>query len=82
MGPIMTFPGMTGLSSDWIEDYAIKTAPLREIMKEVGKQTLTAPLQLENDALITFETIKQEMQTALSFATPNYTEPFLLYVSN
>ncbi len=34
----MTFLGMTGLSAGWIEDYAIKTAPLRALMKQVGHQ--------------------------------------------
>ena len=33
VGQMMTFLGMTGFSADWIEDYAIKTGPLRLIMK-------------------------------------------------
>uniref|UniRef100_A0A672MX06 ribonuclease H n=1 Tax=Sinocyclocheilus grahami TaxID=75366 RepID=A0A672MX06_SINGR len=44
VGQMMTFLGMTGFSADWIEDYAIKTAPLRALMKQVGCQNLRAPL--------------------------------------
>ena len=31
--PMMILLQMTGLGSDWIEDYALKTASLREMMK-------------------------------------------------
>ncbi|XP_024116725.1 uncharacterized protein LOC112138399, partial [Oryzias melastigma] len=82
VGQMMTFLGMTGFNSEWIEDYAIKTAPLRELMKSTGTQALSTPLQWTREATIAFETIKQEMQTAPALATPNYEKPFLLYVSN
>ena len=79
---MMTFLGMTGFSSDWIEDYALKTAPLRAIMKNVGTTNLQAKLTWDADALAAFEGIKQELQVASALATPDYTKPFLLYVAN
>lgn len=39
----MTFLGMKGFSSDWIEDYALITSPLREMMMDAGMTTLNAP---------------------------------------
>ncbi len=59
VGHMMTFLGMTGFSADWIEDYAVKTGPLREIMKQAGLQHLRNPLKWNTDALIAFETIKK-----------------------
>jgi hypothetical protein len=51
---IMTFLGMTGFSSDWIEEYVVKTAQLREIMKGAGQLNLRAKLDWNNDALVAF----------------------------
>ncbi|XP_054631905.1 uncharacterized protein LOC129181160 [Dunckerocampus dactyliophorus] len=82
VGQMMTFLGMTGFSSNWIVDYAVKTAPLREIIKQGETQTLRSPLKWTNESRIAFETIKQEMQTAPALATPDYGKPFFLYVSN
>ena len=65
---MMTFLGMTGFSSDWIQEYVVKTAPLREIMKEAGQLNLRAKLNWNNDALVAFETLKKEMQTATSLS--------------
>lgn len=50
VGQMMTFLGMTGFSADWIEEYAVKTAPLREIMKQAGLQNLGNPLKWNTDA--------------------------------
>jgi hypothetical protein len=52
---MMTFLGMTGFSSDWIEEDVVKTAPLREIMKEAGQLNLRARLDWNTDALVAFE---------------------------
>ncbi len=52
VGQMMTFLGMTGFSADWIEDYAIKTAPLRALMKQVGHQNLRASLTWTAEASI------------------------------
>lgn len=82
VGQIMMFLGMTGFSSDWIEDYAVKTAPLREIMSEAGIKTLSTPLKWTLDAQEAFDTLKQELQTAPVLATPDCTKPFHLNVSN
>ncbi len=64
VGQMMKFLGMTGFSADWIEDYAIKTAPLRALMKQVGHQNLKASLTWTADALISFESLKKELQSA------------------
>ncbi|XP_059202559.1 uncharacterized protein LOC131982018 [Centropristis striata] len=79
---MMTFLGLVGYSSDWIENFAELTAPLRQIVKEAGTQTLKAPLKWSGEAMVAFETIKQEMQQAPALATPDYEKPFLLYVAN
>ncbi len=49
VGKIMTVLGMTGFSANWIEDYAVKAAPLREIMKQAGLQHLSNPLKWNTD---------------------------------
>ncbi len=54
VGQVMTFLGMVGFNADWMEDYAIKTAPLREIMKQAGLEHLSNTLKWTTDALITF----------------------------
>lgn len=56
---MMTFLGMTGFNSDWIEEYVFKTALLLEIMKEARQLNLRAKLEWNNDALIAFETLKK-----------------------
>ncbi len=77
-----TFLGMTGFSADWIEDYAIKTAPLREIMKQAGLQHLGNPLKWNTDALLAFDTLKKELQQAPALGNPEYYKQFHLYVAN
>lgn len=51
----MTFLSMTGFSADWIEEYAVKTALLRAIMKQAGHQNLRAKLVWDTEAPIAFE---------------------------
>ncbi len=82
VGQMMTFLGMTGFSADWIEDYTIKTAPLRALMKQVGHQNLRASLTWTAEALISFESLKKELQSAPALTTPTYDKPFHLYVAN
>ncbi len=74
VGQIMTSLGMTGFSSDWIEDYAVKTGPLRKILKQAGYQHLSNPLKWNTDALIAFETIKKELQQAPTLGTADYSK--------
>lgn len=50
---MMTLLGMTGFSSNWIEGYAIKTEPLREIKNEANTKLLSAPLKWILDAKTT-----------------------------
>lgn len=81
---MMTFSGMTGYSSDWIGEYAEIVTPLRKIMKEAGQTSLKNVLQWNDEAKMAFNTIKQELQSALALALalPNYENNFHLYVSN
>ncbi len=58
---MITFLGMTGFGADWIEGYAIKTAPLRALMKQVGHQNLRTPMIWTTDALIAFESLKKRI---------------------
>lgn len=82
VGQVINFLGMTGFSSDWIEDYAVKVASLRALITAVGAKVLSAPLQWTSDAQVAFKSIKQELQSALALITPDYSEPFHLYVVN
>ncbi len=82
VGPIMTFLGLTGFSADWIENYAVKTAPFSEIMKQAGLQHLGNPLKWNTDALLAFETLKKELQQAPALGNPEYSKQFHLYVAN
>lgn len=43
-------------------DYALKVAPLRALMTATGTRTLSTPLEWITDALVAFESIKQERQ--------------------
>lgn len=54
----MTFLGITGFNSDWIENYVIKMAPLRALLSEAGVKTLNAPLRWTSYALVASETLK------------------------
>ncbi len=73
---------MTSFSADWIEDYAVKTAPLREIMKQAGLQHFSNPLKWNTDALLAFETLKKELQQAPALGNPEYSKQFHLYIAN
>ncbi len=82
VGQIIYFLGMTSFSADWIEDYAVKTAPLREIMKQAGLQHFSNPLKWNTDALLAFETLKKELQQAPALGNPEYSKQFHLYIAN
>lgn len=77
----MTFLGIAGYSSAWVEDYASLTAPLRAMIKDTGNAQLHLNLTWTQDGHLAFETIKQRLQKAPALALPDYSENFLLYVS-
>lgn len=79
---MMTFLGIAGYSSAWIEEYARLSGPLRAMIKETGNDQLHAKLTWTQDGDLAFETIKQKMQEAPALALPNYSRNFVLYVSN
>ncbi len=78
---MMTFLGITGYSSAWIEDYASLTGPLRAMIKDTGNARLHCNLSWTQDGLLAFETIKRRLQEAPALALPDYSKNFLLYVS-
>ena len=79
---MMRFLGITGFSADWIEEYALKIAPLRELIKTAGHNNLQGKLNWTLEASAAFDRIKVEMQNASTLAVPDYTKQFLLYVGN
>lgn len=78
---MMTFLGIAGYSSTWIEDYASLTGPLRAMIKATGSTQLHCNLVWTQEGLLAFEKVKQRMQEAPALALPDYSKNFLLYVS-
>ena len=58
---MMTFLGIAGYSSAWVEDYASLTGPLRAMIKDTGNAQLHCNLSWSQDGLLAFETIKQRL---------------------
>ena len=80
VGQMLTFLGQTGFSRSWICDYALKTAPLRAMIKAAGQTNNATSLVWTEEALGAFQMLKNDMQTAPALGNPNYTKPFHLYV--
>jgi len=78
---MMTFLGIAGYSSAWVEDYAKLTGPLRAMIKETGNSQLHGQLTWTPNGCLAFETLKQKLQEAPALALPNYLKNFVLYVS-
>ena len=78
---MMTFLGIAGYSSAWVEDYATLTGPLRAMIKDTGNAQLHCNLSWTQDGLLAFETTKKKLQEAPALALPDYSKNFLLYVS-
>ena len=78
---MMTFLGIAGYSSAWVEDYAKLSGPLRTMIKETGSGELHCNLKWTQDGHMAFETIKQRLQEAPALALPDYSKNFVLYVS-
>ncbi|XP_029902678.1 uncharacterized protein LOC115355895 [Myripristis murdjan] len=81
VGQMLTFLGMAGYSRPWICDYALKTAPLRALIKVAGQMNGAAKLSWTEDAEAAFEALKSDMQSAPALGNPNYGKPFHLYVA-
>lgn len=54
VGQTMSFLRMKGFSSEWIENYAIKTPPMRTLMTEAWTRTLNVEIIWTADACVTF----------------------------
>lgn len=79
---MMTFLGITGYSSGWVDEYTKITAPLRAMIKETGNDRLHCNLTWTTDGLLAFETIKHKLQEAPALTLPDYSKNFVLYVSS
>ncbi|KAJ3582962.1 hypothetical protein NHX12_000063 [Muraenolepis orangiensis] len=79
---MMTFLGITGYSSAWIEDYTKITAPLRTMIKETGNDSLHSNLTWTRESHLAFDTIKHKLQEAPALALPDYSKKFALYVAS
>ncbi|KAI3367264.1 hypothetical protein L3Q82_008151 [Scortum barcoo] len=78
---MMTFLGIAGYSSAWVEDYARVIGPLTAMIKDTGNDQLHGNLTWTQDGHLAFETIKQKLQEAPALALPDYSKNFVLYVS-
>ena len=76
---MLTFLGIAGYSSAWVEDYTSLTGPLRAMIKDTGNAQLHCNLSWTQEGLLAFETIR--LQEAPALALPDYSKNFLLYVS-
>lgn len=81
VGDMLSFLGMAGFSRPWICDYALKTAPLRALIRAAGQQSQKSQLQWTEGAEGAFVALKQDMQSAPAIGNPDYSEPFHLYVA-
>ncbi|KAI5624349.1 hypothetical protein C0J50_15871 [Silurus asotus] len=70
-----------GFSRPWICDFALKTQPLRDMMKAADQTKSSARLIWTEKGKKAFETIKSDLRSAPALACPDYTKPFHLYVS-
>ena len=75
----MTFLGIVGYSSAWVEDYAKLSRPLRAMIKETGSGQLHCNLTWTQDGHLAFETIKQKLQEAPALTLPDYSKNVVLY---
>ena len=78
---MMSFIGLIGFSSEWIECHEQKIAPLRALIAKAGSEKLTNRLAWTIDGEEAFNLIKCELQRAPALVLPDYTKPFALYVS-
>ncbi|KAL7868458.1 hypothetical protein SRHO_G00098420 [Serrasalmus rhombeus] len=78
---MLTFLGMAGYSRQWICDFALKTAPLRRLIRSTGQQNMKHKLIWDEEADKAFEEIKIDLCTAPALANPDYSKIFQLYVA-
>lgn len=81
VGQMLTFLGLTGFNRQWICDYALKTAPLRTLIKTAGQGKNANQLQWTDEAVDAFTALKLDLQTAPALGSPDYSKPFHLYVA-
>lgn len=78
---MLYFLGVRGYSRPWICDYALKTAPLRSLVRAAGQANQSAQLSWTDEAGKAFHLLKKYMQTTPVLANPDYGKPFHLYVA-
>ena len=80
VGQMSSYLGINGFSRSWVCDYALKTAPLRAMIKAAGQTNNATSLVWTEEASGAFQMLKTDMLTAPELGNPNYTKPFHLYV--
>ena len=78
---IQIFLGKTGYYRRFVQNYSEVSGPLSEYIKEGNaKGSLTAPLQLDSEAIKCFEELKSRLCSAPILAFPDFNseEPFIL----
>ncbi|CAL9692543.1 unnamed protein product [Knipowitschia caucasica] len=78
---MMTFLGMTGYSSEWVEGYSLVVQPLRKIIKEQGAGNLRGKVIWTPEGYMAFERIKTLLQQVPALTLPDYEKPFQLFIS-
>ncbi|XP_061122261.1 uncharacterized protein LOC133149058 [Syngnathus typhle] len=78
---MLSFLGLCGYSRHYIPCFADKTGVLRALIREQGARNLKACLVWTPEATEVFVSLVQELASAATLATPDYTLPFHLDVS-
>ncbi|XP_073346961.1 protein NYNRIN-like [Pagrus major] len=78
---MLAFLGLTGYSRNYVPNYVGLTQPLRDMVSAAGNRNLTAALIWTQEAEEAFTNTKQALSTATALASPDYTAPFHLDVS-
>ncbi len=75
VGQMLSFLGMMGYSCPWICEYALKTTPLRALIKVVGQANNAPQLQWTDEAEAAFQALKGDLCTAPALGNPDYSKP-------
>lgn len=70
---MLAFLGLTNFSRHFVPDYAEKTAPLRELVRQQGHMNLTGKLEWSPVSEEAFVMLKQTLSRAAALAIPDYT---------
>ncbi|XP_049329231.1 uncharacterized protein LOC125790791 [Astyanax mexicanus] len=78
---MLSFLGLTGYSRHYVPNYSGLTQPLRAMVNACGMRNVTAQLDWTTEAEQAFIELKQLLAQATDLATPDYSKPFFMDVS-